>query len=120
MGLEDFLVLLRKREPWRVRAECVKRDIPLSVFFPEVGKPTTRAKAICAVCPVQRECADFARRSHSDYGVWGGVTRGGRREAKDRPQRTNLAVPPVTILPNSPASAEGPSGCSPNAATNAV
>ena len=32
------------------------------------------AKRICASCPVQRQCADYALAADERYGVWGGLT----------------------------------------------
>ena len=33
-----------------------------------------QAKAICAGCPVRRQCLAFALRTHQVHGVWGGLT----------------------------------------------
>jgi Transcription factor WhiB len=33
-----------------------------------------QAKAICAGCPVRRECLAFALRTHQVHGVWGGLS----------------------------------------------
>lgn len=32
------------------------------------------AKSVCRVCPVQRECLDWAVETDQDFGVWGGAT----------------------------------------------
>lgn len=60
-------------------AACL--DTPTSVFFP-VGKSGkgamsyedlhAPAKAICARCPIRRQCLDEHR--HERFGVWGGTT----------------------------------------------
>ena len=65
--------------PWRHRAAC--RDVDSTVFFspdPE-GAPAreareAEAKAICARCPVIRECAGYALIAGERYGVWGGLS----------------------------------------------
>jgi WhiB family redox-sensing transcriptional regulator len=70
---------------WQVYADCA--DKPWSWFFGEeegLGhkrhRPTmsvaeiNRAKDICANCPVQEECLDWAMEHHEHYGVWGGLT----------------------------------------------
>ena len=36
------------------------------------------AKAVCAGCPVRRECLDHALTSGEPYGVWGGLSEGER------------------------------------------
>jgi WhiB family redox-sensing transcriptional regulator len=53
----------------------------MSCFFPpeeEQGEyfrlRVSLAKCICASCPVQRECADYALAAEERYGVWGGLT----------------------------------------------
>lgn len=60
---------------WREKAAC--RDIHTNFFFPHIGsrkgrKESERAKKICAECPVQKECHEFAEGQHEEYGVWGG------------------------------------------------
>jgi WhiB family redox-sensing transcriptional regulator len=63
-------------------AACAGRDV--SVFFPEPGEPDEDARAICAVCPVRRQCYDLAEANGEEHGIWGGVNfrrRGERRAA---------------------------------------
>ena len=62
---------------WRSAAAC--RSADPEVFFPisNSGKSLeqiAKAKAICAACPVGRECLAFALRTHQVYGIWGGAT----------------------------------------------
>ena len=62
---------------WRSAAAC--RSADPEVFFPisNSGKSLeqiAKAKAICAGCPVGRECLAFALRTHQVYGIWGGAT----------------------------------------------
>lgn len=56
-------------------------------FFPERGHPTTTARAMCAKCPVKKQCAGYADRSDSNYGIWGGKMRsrvpGGYTQMRD-------------------------------------
>lgn len=33
-----------------------------------------KAKAVCAVCPVRRECLAYAIRTDQRSGIWGGMT----------------------------------------------
>lgn len=60
--------------PWADRAAC--RFYPQSVFFPEAGgyHAYAEAKAVCATCPVQAECAAYALRTGQPAGCWGGLT----------------------------------------------
>jgi WhiB family redox-sensing transcriptional regulator len=64
---------------WRLRAAC--RQVDSAVFFPpdaERGPAQevreARAKAICARCPVIRECATYALVAGERHGVWGGLS----------------------------------------------
>jgi WhiB family transcriptional regulator, redox-sensing transcriptional regulator len=64
-------------ENWRSAAACQSADPEL--FFPisNTGKSleqVAKAKAICAECPVGRECLAFALRTRQVYGIWGGAT----------------------------------------------
>lgn len=82
---EDVRELLLAKEPWRERAACRNLDMPIrdrvKLFFPAKGGGTAAAKAVCARCPVTRECNEYAERTRTEYGVWAGVTR-------QRPKRT--------------------------------
>ena len=80
--LIKLLYLADKYEPeCRSNAWC---------FFPEEyseqGRATTEqrlatrlAKEMCARCPIQRECLDYAVTANEEFGVWGGTTRHERR-----------------------------------------
>jgi WhiB family transcriptional regulator, redox-sensing transcriptional regulator len=62
---------------WRASGACLHADPDL--FFPisAVGRAVdqiARAKAICAGCPVRRECLEFAYINAPVQGVWGGTT----------------------------------------------
>jgi WhiB family redox-sensing transcriptional regulator len=64
---------------WRLWAACRQTDGEL--FFSTDGErgSTKRrreraAKAVCAVCPVRDECANYAIGNHERYGVWGGLS----------------------------------------------
>jgi WhiB family redox-sensing transcriptional regulator len=45
------------------------------LFFPEPDDTETIEQAIqvCRRCPVRQECLSYARRTGTEYGVWGGV-----------------------------------------------
>jgi WhiB family transcriptional regulator, redox-sensing transcriptional regulator len=87
---------LATKASWRLAAACRPTDPEL--FFPpsESGKAREQiaeAKAICAGCPVRRQCLEFALRTRQTHGIWGGLTelerRPGRRAMGDhRPHVT--------------------------------
>ena len=71
------------REQWRDYAACRGADPDL--FFPpeDGGKAQARkAKAICAACPVRRECLEYALRHGEHWGVWGGISERDRRQPR--------------------------------------
>jgi WhiB family transcriptional regulator, redox-sensing transcriptional regulator len=63
---------------WQEHGLC--RTTDATVFFPPMHfepKPEreareTKAKAICAACPVQVECLEWALDTEEPFGVWGG------------------------------------------------
>ena len=64
---------------WQLAGAC--RGADAAVFFhPEGERGSARlarertAKAICAGCPVLRECARHALTVREPYGVWGGMS----------------------------------------------
>lgn len=68
---------------WRHYAAC--RDEDPDLFFPvsEVGpgaEQVQRAKTVCARCPVQQECLNYAVEAGLDYGVFGASSSEERRE----------------------------------------
>jgi WhiB family redox-sensing transcriptional regulator len=67
--LIEFLQYLQD-EPWMAEAAC--RGMSVGTFFPERGGSHREAKNTCAACPVRSECADYAQRTGTSYGIWGG------------------------------------------------
>lgn len=61
-----------ERPAWQARARC--RGMPPAMWFPEQGEPTSPIKAICAGCPVRRECLDYAVTTNQIHGTWGGLS----------------------------------------------
>lgn len=41
----------------------------------------TRAKSVCAECPVRRRCLQYSLEEREDWGIWGGYTRAERDRA---------------------------------------
>jgi WhiB family transcriptional regulator, redox-sensing transcriptional regulator len=94
---------------WRSAAAC--RSADPEVFFPisSSGKSLeqiAKAKAICAGCPVGRECLAFALRTHQVHGIWGGATEEERAVAlAARPGQPCSQHRPARLMPG-----DGPSG----------
>ena len=86
---------------WFEHAAC--RDADRQLFFEpdgEAGKGRASriqaAKAVCAGCPVRRECLLFALAAPEHYGIWGGFTARERAALKRRrpvrPARSGGAI----------------------------
>ena len=44
-----------------------------SVFFADgAGESYDKAREVCAECPIQAECLDYALRNFEEFGFWGG------------------------------------------------
>ena len=69
-----------ENQGWRAQAKCLGADFDL--FFPERGKSTREAKAVCRACPVREECLDFAMRNGERFGIWGGLSERERRRLR--------------------------------------
>jgi WhiB family redox-sensing transcriptional regulator len=68
---------------WMGQGNC--RDHSPSTFFPSDGVGVEVARRICATCPVQGPCLEYALRNRVDHGVWGGTSeRERRRIARQR------------------------------------
>ena len=65
---------------WKADGAC--RDLPTSLFFPDNDADSGPALAVCASCPVQEPCLDFALRTRQDDGVWGGRTETERKRLR--------------------------------------
>ncbi len=71
---------------WRRDAEC--RGPNGAWFYPpsrperreERARREAKAKMICGMCPVARQCLDYALETREQHGVWGGLTELERRE----------------------------------------
>ena len=69
---------------WRVRAACA--GYPNELFFPVGESPDeaiiTKAKGICAVCPVSDNCLSYALETNQRSGVWGGTSEKERKSLR--------------------------------------
>jgi WhiB family transcriptional regulator, redox-sensing transcriptional regulator len=77
---------------WWSDAACSTADPDL--FFPISGaglalKQVARAKAICARCPIQQACLNYALEAGHVQGVWGGTTEAERRLLRQRRRRAH-------------------------------
>jgi len=57
---------------WKMEAACLDADPEM--FFPEDGYSIREARAICARCPVQEQCLEYAMKHSMEFGVWGGLS----------------------------------------------
>jgi WhiB family transcriptional regulator, redox-sensing transcriptional regulator len=71
---------------WRQRAAC--RGVDPDIFYPVTDEDAEDAKAICAQCPVQQACLEWALSSREREGVWGGATERERRRIIRRRRRS--------------------------------
>ena len=67
--------LYERRPSWQAEAAC--RGMETVIFYPERGALATKAKAVCAVCPVSAECTDAGLMDN--HGVWGGMAQRDRQ-----------------------------------------
>ena len=80
-------------DTWPKRAICPGEDP--SIFFPAHGDPGIRARKVCANCPVQMDCLEYAIAA-DEWGIWGGQDRDQRRALKDGPDES--ALPPDHVI----------------------
>ena len=72
---------------WQANASCAGEMA--SCFYPPLRAERkaarlsreSRAKAVCAECPVRSDCLDHATNNDERYGIWGGMTDRERRMA---------------------------------------
>ncbi len=70
---------------WWDSAACADEDPDL--FFPvgesgPAAEQYARAKAVCRRCPVRVECLDWALRTGTPSGVWGGLGEAERKRIR--------------------------------------
>ncbi|MGE0300119.1 MAG: WhiB family transcriptional regulator [Dehalococcoidia bacterium] len=97
---------------WRLRSACAAPGVDPEVFFPIDTGPAgeqavTRAKSICAGCPVRVDCLADVMASEDPaerFGVTGGLSADERAELFDRdrkpaPRVVALGIPvPVVVV----------------------
>jgi WhiB family redox-sensing transcriptional regulator len=90
VAAEDFPDLVLDRPAWHDRARC--RGVSVTLFFPDRGYPTRKARSYCEQCPVQTECRDFAI-ENDEAGLWGDTSAQDRRELRRRARQGPAPVP---------------------------
>lgn len=83
---------------WQRHAAC--RGMNQEMFFhpdgerdPSRSRRIAAAQEVCASCPVQAPCREWARQVQEPYGVWGGESEDERRHAiavRRREERTAI------------------------------
>ena len=81
-----------KNQPWRAKSAC--RGLDPTIFYPQTEEDADadEAKAVCAVCPVQTECLEYALGFREKEGVWGGATERERRRIIRQRRRAAYAA----------------------------
>lgn len=73
---------------WKPRAACRGDENPDDWFATGTKhgnrRRAERAKRICKVCPVQRECGQWAEKAKEPFGIWGGMQRNASGEINQR------------------------------------
>lgn len=71
-------IRVREQPEWAPQGNCWGMDPDL--FFPDgPGGDSNAAKAVCATCPVQEVCLEYALTNGERFGIWGGVSERERR-----------------------------------------
>jgi WhiB family transcriptional regulator, redox-sensing transcriptional regulator len=93
---------------WRADARC-RHDSAVHFFAPghlerrdDKRRREEAARALCAACPVQVDCLDYALVVQEPHGIWGGLNELERRRLLRR-----RAEAPATAGPGLPAGAPG-------------
>lgn len=68
-------------QTWRSDAAC--RGVDPEIFHPERGESTAYPRSICASCPVQADCREYAVIANEKYGIWGDTSRRERRRLRN-------------------------------------
>jgi len=88
---------------WQSQAACLDSDpdlfFPISSSGPALQQ-IAQAKALCASCPVRRECLRFALATNQVHGVWGGTSEEKRQQLRSRDGGTMVPGAPGNIPPS--------------------
>ena len=75
---------------WMAQGNCATE--PPEMFFPSDGIGVINAQKICASCPVQERCLEYALRNRIEHGVWGGYSERGRRRLLRERARADVSA----------------------------
>jgi Transcription factor WhiB len=92
LGLEVARLLVRPA--WHARAAC--RGMGTDAFFPRLGETGMEARAICARCPVRRECLATAM-NDDERGIWGGQADRDRAQLRRAARDAQRRCPNLTV-----------------------
>ena len=104
--MSAFAIQLIPSSGWRCQAAC--RGESTETFFLPTGQRgvskrqrEAAAKAVCAVCPVSRQCLDWALALAlpEPFGVWGGTTPEERDVIRNGPRTRKPAMSRCTLEP---------------------
>ena len=76
-ALQEILPTMPFLMSWENQARCLTYDP--DIFFAPRARAERRAKEICADCPVQVQCLDYALAIRVEFGIWGGTNSKERR-----------------------------------------
>lgn len=77
--MTDLFSLLNP-QPWADKALCA--EVGGDLWFPDIGEDGGPAKLICASCPVQVECLQWAVDTSEQHGIYGGLSPRERQRLK--------------------------------------
>lgn len=80
-------------------AKC--RGMGQELFFPTRGGGQRKGKKVCEQCTVRAECRDYAERTNTHYGIWGGEVLS-REKEPDEAQPNICSAPQLVGLPSLP------------------
>ena len=76
-ALQEILPTMPFLMSWEDQARCLTYDP--DIFFAPRARAERRAKEICADCPVQVQCLDYALTTDQRHGIWGATSEDQRR-----------------------------------------
>jgi WhiB family redox-sensing transcriptional regulator len=74
------VITIFNNQPWVAEAACTSVDP--EAFFVEKGGSTLPAKRVCAACPAQTRCLQWALDTGERHGIYGGYSENERRHLK--------------------------------------
>lgn len=71
---------------WKLDGSC-RQNAP-DAWYPAKGGSARQVKAICADCPVQAACLEYALTNGERWGIWGGLSAAERQKLRPSPRRS--------------------------------